>query len=234
MNIRIVDFVTMIAALASTAGLLATTIRYVQRKDRDPKVIGGTIAGILLILIVGVLITRTTTITVNNTSTIQLGAATQTATPTVTPTLRAPSVALPTEQPSYSTLPQLKSGIYNENIQLSCGGCDSSFLVTITKARVDMSHDEMTLTFAYYNHSGNQCRIPALVPLQLTDPTGAKFTLTGPPADPPSTLVDPGKSTSLDGVVGFVARSGAAYTVTASVESYLCNGDSLGPQTISF
>jgi hypothetical protein len=237
MEIRIVDFVTVVASLASTGGVVAAGIRYLQRKDRDPKVIAGSLAAVLIIVLVAVVVSRTTTISVNNRSTIDvppvpgLGSA---GTAAATDTPRTASAPLPTATPSLDTFPLLGDGVYNENVRLSCGDCDAPLLVTITQITVNTTTDNMHWTFTLYNHTGNTCSNFYFDPLQVTDQNGVMFTLTGPAATDNSVSIGPAQSTSLDGIFSFVAHSGAPYTLSATLftGSLDCTITNYGPQVI--
>jgi hypothetical protein len=235
MEIRIVDFVTVVASLASTGGVVAAGIRYLQRKDRDPKVIAGSLAAVLVIVLVALVISRTTTITVNNRSTIDvppvlsLGSA---GTPAAAETPRKASAPLPTATPSLDTYPLLGDGTYNENVRLSCGDCDAPLLVTITQIQVDTAHDNMHWTFTFYNHSGLTCANISFNPLQITDQNGVTFTLTGPATMDNSVSIDPGQSASLDGIFSFIAHSGAPYMVSATLATGYCGVTNYGQQVI--
>jgi hypothetical protein len=237
MEIRIVDFVTVVASLASTGGVVAAGIRYLQRKDRDPKVIAGSLATVLIIVLVALVISRTTTITINNRSTIDvppvlsLGSA-GTAAATATP--RKASAPLPTATPSLDTFPLLSDGVYNENVRLSCGDCDAPLLVTITQVTVNTAAENMHWTFTFYNHSGKTCSNISFNPLQVTDQNGVTFTLTGDATTDNSVSIGPAQSASLDGIFSFVAHSGAPYTLSAALATgYIdCGVTNYGPQVI--
>ena len=237
MEIRIVDFVAVVASLASTGGIVAAGIRYLQRKDRDPKVIAGSLAAILIILLVAVVVSRTTTISVNNRSAIDVppvlgvgsaGTATATGTP------RKASAPLPTATPSLDTFPLLSDGVYNENVRLSCGDCDAPLLVTITQITVNTATDNMHWTFTFYNHTGNTCSHIFFGPLQVTDQNGVTFTLSGDATTDNSVSIGPAQTTSLDGIFSFVAHSGAPYTLSATLftGSLDCASTDYGPQVI--
>lgn len=100
----ITNFVALIASLVAIATGIAVALRYLRRSDRDWRIVSGVCAGVVVVLLVGMLLSRTTTIAVNGQTNL-FGQSQPTFAPTQIPTPFPTYTPLPTDTPLPTATP---------------------------------------------------------------------------------------------------------------------------------